>query len=677
MLIMQLAPSVIPVAHAGSGMQFSLPGPKVTSTTGINLVVDTYWVEGYGYRPVRVLAKTIAPSAADRDISIRFRADGRSYSRGNPYMEVESQFILPAGATQAETVISVPRYIAWLKIDWDVFVDGRYISELSAKDFNGPGSNIYGINNKKPRILLVNPKGPQRVPIMGPNGTTALSPPSPGAGMEVDATNSSLQLQPSKLPTRWVDYSALDIVYITLVDLQDLVRSRPESWEAIRRWVGTGGTLVIKGDADLQCRPWVAEALSLSQSDPRNQWKKNNLALHSFPTDKIDLSRYGRVSGNTTIRLPKAEETFTWQRIGLGEVVISSGPIYTQGRFSVPAVNHSNIWLQRHGVSPLNGTKEFWDFLIPGVGLPPVNMFWVLITIFVIVIGPVNFFVLRRKRKLHLLLITVPLCAVCVTLALFSFALVSDGLGTKVRIRSFTDIDQRRGEAVSWSRQSYYSGLAPGGGMQLPDDTVIYPLLPDTVKYDEIEYKIDWDPSQHLSRGWISSRTPVQYLVIRASDTKRGLRVKASQGRVEIQNRLDTPIKQLLLSDGSGNLHWGEAIDNQANHQLEPVDFQQAYEQMVPTFRDNLPRKPEEMDDASYRRGFRRRRYRNRVYPRNRDKAGLRTSLLERSLNDYLGDGLQLQPNTYLAIVQDDPEVPIGVSGATPSGSFHVMRGRW
>ena len=103
--------------------------------------------------------------------------------------------------------------------------------------------------------------------------------------------------------------------------------------------------------------------------------------------------------------------------------------------------------------------------LIPGVGSAPVNSFLVLISLFVVAIGPVNYFLLQRQRKLYLLLITVPLGAGVVTSALFIYALVSDGLGVRARARSLTRIDQTSGRTVSWSRQSYYAGLAPSAGM--------------------------------------------------------------------------------------------------------------------------------------------------------------------------------------------------------------------
>ena len=137
---------------------------------------------------------------------------------------------------------------------------------------------------------------------------------------------------------------------------------------------------------------------------------------------------------------------------------------------------HTWMWYQRHGMSLHRANDDYWNWLVPGIGRAPVGSFLILIAAFVVVIGPVNYFLLRRKRRLYLLLVTVPLGAALVTAALFAYALISDGLGIRVRVRSFTEIDQRAGRAVSWSRQSYYAGLAPSGGLTFPETAVVFPI---------------------------------------------------------------------------------------------------------------------------------------------------------------------------------------------------------
>ena len=68
-------------------------------------------------------------------------------------------------------------------------------------------------------------------------------------------------------------------------------------------------------------------------------------------------------------------------------------------------------WTVRHGFSPHIGTKDFFKFMNPGIHGVPTIAFLVLITLFSILIGPVNYLYLSRKKMLWLLLFTVPALA--------------------------------------------------------------------------------------------------------------------------------------------------------------------------------------------------------------------------------------------------------------------------
>ena len=106
-------------------------------------------------------------------------------------------------------------------------------------------------------------------------------------------------------------------------------------------------------------------------------------------------------------------------------------------------------WYERHGLSLKRENPDYWNFLIPGVGVAPVTQFCVLITVFVIGIGPVNYWLLRRRRQLHLLLLTIPASAAAVTLLLFAYALMADGLDVRVaRGASHNSINAAAGRSV-------------------------------------------------------------------------------------------------------------------------------------------------------------------------------------------------------------------------------------
>ena len=58
-----------------------------------------------------------------------------------------------------------------------------------------------------------------------------------------------------------------------------------------------------------------------------------------------------------------------------------------------------------------------------------------MITLFSIVIGPVNYVYLLKKKRLYLLVMTIPVIAVVTSLMLFSYSVLAHGFGTRVRVR--------------------------------------------------------------------------------------------------------------------------------------------------------------------------------------------------------------------------------------------------
>ncbi len=189
-----------------------------------------------------------------------------------------------------------------------------------------------------------------------------------------------------------------------------------------------------------------------------------------------------------------------------------------------------------------------------------------LITLFVVLIGPFNYWILKRYKRLQLLVLTVPLSAGVATVALFAYAIVSDGFATKVRVRSYTTIDQRRGEAACWARMSYYAGLAPGKGLTMPADLVMYPILPNWGNDNwGMNRGMIWNENaQELIRGWLTSRTPTQYLMVRSRETPYRLDVTSGNGKMQITNRLGTRIESLLVLDDAGKFFSGKGLDSES-----------------------------------------------------------------------------------------------------------------
>lgn len=355
------------------------------------------------------------------------------------------------------------------------------------------------------------------------------------------------------------------------------------------------------------------------------------------------------------------------------------------------ALRATRRWDARHGMKPDDANLDFPRLLVPGVGLAPVTEFRVLITLFVVLIGPVNYWLLKRVGKLYLLVLTVPLAAAVLTSSLFAYALLSDGFGTTVRAQSLTTLDQQTGNAACWSRLSYYSGLAPSQGLVMPDDLVLYPIIPGWNDADidasvGASRELVWENEQaKLTRGWLRSRTPMQYLAIRSRQSPSRLELTPAAEQIRAVNNLGTAIRFVLVIDSENKLFTGENLAPESKAVLLPIERADAIRRLRKLFTDHTPEAPPALSgDTSTlpmtRRG-RSRRLISRQFGLQYSEQRLDANLLNDALAELTGlngqPALNLPPQSYVAITESGPEVALGIPEATEEASFHVIIGRW
>ncbi len=134
---------------------------------------------------------------------------------------------------------------------------------------------------------------------------------------------------------------------------------------------------------------------------------------------------------------------------------------------------------------------------IPGVGSAPLRGFLLVVLVFAILVGPVNHFVLRRKRRMGLLLVTVPLGGLCATCLILVWGIVAQGFEVKQAERWLTVLDQPARRASSFGTRTLFAGssidrLRPRPGtwvcnMDLADfdslgEAVLQPLTDGTLE---------------------------------------------------------------------------------------------------------------------------------------------------------------------------------------------------
>lgn len=346
----------------------------------------------------------------------------------------------------------------------------------------------------------------------------------------------------------------------------------------------------------------------------------------------------------------------------------------------------SNGWGKRFGVNPEAGpTVEFSDWLLPGQGAAPVTLFRVMLTVFVVLVGPFNYWILRAWGKQHLLVVTTPILAALFTVALLGYALLADGLATKARVQSLTYLDQPQGEAVSWARMSYYAGIAPRRGLQMPTEAMMIPVRApgdQTLWGGErgSNRLLIWNDTQQLASGWLPSRTPTQFLQVYPYQTDLRINITAEAQRVTARNALGSPLELLVVADPAGKLWMADGCAADATAQLKQVTRAKAFEALRGELMDREPAFPPGTSSQDFeldagRQGYAR-KYGFFASEPNLGFSGNRMAIALSALKGTSGKRVQLAPRSYVAIAETSKLVPLGTQ-ATEAASCHVILGSW
>jgi hypothetical protein len=355
----------------------------------------------------------------------------------------------------------------------------------------------------------------------------------------------------------------------------------------------------------------------------------------------------------------------------LGKVVLIQAPDPFPGSFqfwkSIVNLHEDGqvVWADRMGIDVPSGNDNYWMWLIPSVGQPPVKSFVLLNTLFVILVGPICYFFFRRRHRLYLLYFFAPCMAFLVTFSLFAYALAADGTRTKTRSRQLTWIDAAGGYAVGQSRQTYYAVLGSGDGIELSSDTAVYPVrnTPAHNRYyrprdrSGSRGRISVSPAkQRLGGDFCPPRNQVQYLMTRPQTIDRSVEFVFSAEGSRVTNHLPYTIHQLVSCDENRGYWQAENIRPGASTALASCKATVLGDLLGPDVLPPLGSVP--MLQNNRRRG-------------GGPGTGIQVSLLEKRLERWSS---RLPPKTFVATAEliDDR---LGVEAAVVLDSVHVVMG--
>ena len=303
----------------------------------------------------------------------------------------------------------------------------------------------------------------------------------------------------------WLTYSAYDAIMLTPGDISLML---PHTIAALDEYVRLGGNLVICG----------------------GNAQEGAVAL-SGQVKRFDLG-FG-----TKLYLPENPENLDEESLK-----------------SCSSIFGETSRILREGIGQYSDTFEInRAFPVIDTDSSPIRAFFVLLLIFTIVIGPLNLFVLNRKKKRIWILWTTPLISLFFSLLVVGYSFIAEGVASKVNIASFTFLDENARIASTLGVIGYYCPIPPS--------RLEFGMYTEVQKYvvqysGSTNYNVDWTSGQRLTGGWIKSRV-VTHFMTRTSEVRRERIniVSTSPERVEIVNGLGAAIKDIDLCMPDGRIY--------------------------------------------------------------------------------------------------------------------------
>lgn len=647
---------------------FAIGNEALKRGSDLELTIDSRWCGNAsgGYYPVRYKVLNKGP---ERTFTFRFSGQAGATPT------VARTLTIAQNATVRFT-LSIPCVSAAAHGELEVLHDGRPLQGLSA-NISLPDPQTAG--QSRPALLAVAP-GAVDCDMFEAAVDVLLNSTSVYSSSYSSLSSDHESVRPDMLPQSWIDYSGVDIVAISRAVLQSLGQVERA---AILQWVRTGGTLLVyetgqppsenpELDALLEFDRHGAVAESWSRADPALRRQLGTTTIYDAATGEA-----GATPVVNAVAWP--EDAFASRRLMLGTVYAFPGNPFPGSpddwAWWITSAGPEHVtWPGRLGMSARISNDEFLDFLIPSVKGVPVGAFLFLITLFTIVIGPLNYIYLWKRRRLYLLVFTIPAIALATSITLFAYSAIAHGFSTRSRMRSFTLLDQPAGVAVTLNRLSLYSGLSPSGGLSFSPGTAVFPIWPPQAQFQAGH--VHWSDTQSLQSGWLRSRTRTQFFTINHADQRGRLEYRKSGESLEVTNGLEWDIAALIAADEAGVLYYGADIPAGAGARLRPATVEQRRE-FAARAEQHAPGPPVHLMNYEALSGG--------LFAWSADYGGdmetdFEKGLLEQNLaviKAVRSPEHRLAPSSYIAVLAENPGVETGLESTRDELSFHVLMGHY
>jgi hypothetical protein len=312
----------------------------------------------------------------------------------------------------------------------------------------------------------------------------------PGQNRIVDLVDVSV----SELPERSEALRSFDCLVFNDVDTSSLT---PDQAAALEAWVQQGGRLVVGGGAGAR-RTAAGLPPSLLAIVPRNEVELNS------------VDGLARLAEGEAIRVP-GPFLVAGGEAAPGVTLAAEGdlPLVHERLVGSGSVDWVALDLATSPFDAWSGTTSFWERLLgpgaayppwlaqdmsarqmqagsmtyalsnlPALDLPSVQGLALLLAVYVLVIGPLNYLVLRWRRRLHLAWVTIPVLTLLFAGGAFGLGYAMRGSDVILNKISVVSV-QPDGNASMRSYVGLFSPSQRSYEIQVPGEHLLSPLNPD------------------------------------------------------------------------------------------------------------------------------------------------------------------------------------------------------
>ncbi len=725
--IVVLLASLALVAHARAETIRIGRVPSNPAAAGLTVVAEMEVVSGNGYQPITL---TFSPNGKSfrRDRHLQIEITPHNSGRTELDFTYRHSIVVPEGAAPLAIPVYVPHYYPWEAIRLRLSEDGRPIETGDRKFQLGSGlrtrfaEQTVTVGIISPMASTLQGAAWKTFPDVRTLVTVLGEGPIPEGSIKRLGHQASMklaqQVQPAWVQFRpideanlhddWLGYSQLDVIIVAAPVLERIERRQPIQFDHLIDWLAAGGNLWVYAASNLSKESFVGSA-EIDPVSPSNVLPPQKVAGQLDLKSDNDNSEliYDNWSGvhkesqvysyRSTTNLSKRGDVYQRLRqeqhpfaatvpaseiasevaigsFGLGKITTIKDDDPFPGSFqfwkSIVGLHPKTqlTWTERMGVDVPRGNDNYWMWLIASVGQPPVKSFVLLNTLFVILVGPVCYFFLRRRQRLYLLYFFAPSMALLVTISLFAYALGADGTKTKLRSRQLTWIDIDGDYAVAQSRQTYYAVLGSGGGIRFPSDAAVYPVR-NAAAYNRYQQRYNRSRdggrqgeiriapmTQHFGGNFLPPRNQVQYLITHPQRVDESLEFTLAAEENSVTSHLPYQLRRLLVRDADGAYWQAEDVLADRTTPLKPSSVKVLGELLGTDVLPPLGSVP--------------------MLKNNRGRwggpgTGIQVSLLENRLESW---SRRLPPKSFVAIA-DLIEDRLGVEDAVVVDSVHVVMG--